>query len=278
MGDHLTGSIFYFREVEKLRPDVIHLDRELLGFSWYGERKRRLHPDLTLPEGGYGRRGWNIKRLLDGNPSRPLVIIDRLETWDESWKDGYKLASNGLVQPLVPINEFPSFDEWLVRDRRAMGNYDVIPALSARDGSWEKMIGQLVMGTQGSRAHLALVYSTDSGNAPAPARTAVALLEDLVAKAGGDEALGIRARPGMRQLFVGPTVFRDLGIGYEILSKVDRRFLPKVAISFEKFAERADAKDVDAAAARKYVEHTPRGRVGSYGRFDVPLPSSPGAC
>ena len=258
MGDHLTGSIFYFREVEKLRPDVIHLDRELLGFSWYGERKRRLHPDLTLPEGGYGRRGWNIKRLLDGNPSRPLVIIDRLETWDESWKDGYKLASNGLVQPLVPINEFPSFDEWLVRDRRAMGNYDVIPALSARDGSWEKMIGQLVMGTQGSRAHLALVYSTDSGNAPAPARTAVALLEDLVAKAGGDEALGIRARPGMRQLFVGPTVFRDLGIGYEILSKVDRRFLPKVAISFEKFAERADAKDVDAAAARKYVEqHRP---------------------
>jgi len=262
MGDHLTGSVFYFREVEKLRPDVIHLDRELLGFSWYGVRKRMLYPNFYLPEGGYGRKGWSIKKLLDGNPGQPLVVIDRLQPWDESWKDGYKLASSGLVQPLVPEKLFPSYEEWLIRDRKAMGNYDVMPALRARDGSWEKMIGQLVMTTQAGRAHLCLVYSTDSGNAPAPARKAVSLLEDIVAKAGGDADLGIPAYQGQPHLFIGPTVWKDLGIGYEILSKSDPSYATRVALAYQKFVERADPDDKDTAAARAYVKKHPPARPG----------------
>jgi len=254
MGDHLSGSVFYFREVEKLRTDVIHLDRELLGCPWYTQRKRRLYPDINLPEGGYGQNGWNIKKLLDGNPKRPLVVIDRLETWDQSWKDGYKLATNGLVHPLVRASEFPSFEEWALRDRKAMGNYDVGEALRAPDGSWENALGQLVLTTQGGRAHLALVYSTDTGNAPAPARVSINLLEDIVAKAGGDKTLGIPGRFGMRQLFVGPTIWKDLGIGYEILSRVDPSYTPRVALAFEKFVERAEPDDADLPAARGYLE------------------------
>jgi hypothetical protein len=254
MGDHLTGSVFYFREVEKLRPDVIHLDRELLGSRWYGQRKRKLHPDLYLPEGVYGRHGWKIKRLLDGNPGRPLVIIDRLETWDESWKDGYKLASNGLVHPLVPASDLPTFEQWLVRDRLALGNYDVLAPLRTPEGSWEHVLGQLVLSTQAVRAHLALVYSTDAGHAVPPARRSIELLEDILAKTGGDEALRIPSTPGVRPMVVGAGVYKDLGIGYEILSKVEPPYLPKVAIAFEKFVERADASDKDLPAARRYVE------------------------
>jgi hypothetical protein len=258
MGDHLTGSVFYFHEVEKLRPDVIHLDRELLGFRWYGERKRRLHPEVYLPEGFYGRRGWNIKKLLDGNPDRRLVVIDRIDPWDESWKDGYKLASNGLVHPIVPAAEFPDFATWLDRDRKAIGNYDVFAALSAHDGSWEKMLGNLVMTTQSGRAHLALVYSTEHGNAQAPARTAVALLEDIIAKAGGDEDLKIPADRGMRKLETSSGLWKDLGIGYEILSHYDPSYTPRVAIAYEKFIARAEPNDKDVEAARRYVsQHRP---------------------
>jgi hypothetical protein len=261
MGDHLTGTVFYLHDVEGLRPDVITLDRELLGFAWYGARERRLHPDLHLPDGVYGRRGWQVKQLLDRNPGRPLVVIDRLETWDESWKDGYKLASNGLVHPLVPAAEFPSFAEWEARDRRALAGYDVVPALKARDGTWEKMIGQLVLSTQGGRAHLALVYSTSAGNALPPARYAVALLEDLIAKAGGDQALGIPAYPGLRPLAIAGAVMKDLGIGYEILSHADPAYTPRIAIAYEKFVERADAGDKDLPVARQYVEqHRPPSR------------------
>jgi hypothetical protein len=257
MGDHLTGSVFYFREIERLRPDVIHLDRELLGFPWYGQRKRRLFPDLHLPDGGYGLGGWNIKRLLDGNPTRPVVVIDRLEKWDASWKNGYKLMTTGLIQLLVPLSQYPTYEEWLERDRKAIAGYDVVPALAARDGSWEHMLGQLAMTTQSGRAHVALLFSTENGNAPAPARTAVSLLEDVVAKAGGDDALGIPGRPGLRPLPIGPTVWKDLGIGYDILSRSDASYVPRIAIAFGKFVERADPDDVDLPPVRQYVEQHP---------------------
>jgi hypothetical protein len=253
MGDHLTGSVFYFHEIEKLRPDVIHLDRELLGIGWYGQRKRRLHPDLFLPAGLYGPRGWPIKKLLDGNPRRPLVVIDRLDAWDQSWKDGYKLATNGLVHPLVPTSQFPSYEDWYGRDRVAIGNYDVGPALRAADGTWENALGQLALGTQGGRAHLALLYSHERQNDPVAGRYSVSLLEDVVAKTGGDEKLSIAGTPGLAKLPLGPTIWKDLGIGYEILSHVDAAFLPKVTIAYEKFVERAPADDPDLSNVRRYV-------------------------
>jgi hypothetical protein len=258
MGDHLTGSVFYFREVEKLRPDVIHLDRELLGTSWYSQRKRRLYPDLYVPQGPYGKGGWNIKQLLDGNPTRPLVVIDRLDPWDQSWKDGYKLATNGLVHPIVPASQFPDFEQWAARDGKALGSYDVMPALRAHEGSWENELAKMVMTTQGGRAHLALVYSNEANNTPAPARVSVALLEDIVAKAGGNKTLGIAGQPGLPQLNLGPTVWKDLGIGYEILARTDPTYTPRVALAYETFVERADPDDKDVPAARQYVEqHRP---------------------
>jgi hypothetical protein len=187
-----------------------------------------------------------------------LVVIDRLDPWDESWKDGYKLATVGLVHPLVPASEFPDYNTWLARDRKAIGSYDVIPALGAPEGSWEKMLGQLVMTTQGGRAHLALLYSTDHGNTLAPARTAVALLEDIIAKAGGDEILGIAPFRGMPKLVTSAALWKDLGIGYEILSHHDRSFTPRVAYAYQRFIERAPPDDKDIEAARGYVQrHAP---------------------
>jgi hypothetical protein len=99
-----------------------------------------------------------------------------------------------------------------------------------------------------------LVYSNESGNAPAPARASVKLLEDIIAKAGGDKTFGIPGLPGMRQLYLGPTVWKDLGIGYEILSRTDAAYLPKVALAYERFIERATPDDADLPAARQYVE------------------------
>jgi Protein of unknown function (DUF2723) len=254
MGDHLTGAVFYFREVEKLRPDIIHLDRELLGTSWYVERKRRLHPDLVLPDGGYGPRGWGIKKLLDANPHRPVVVIDRLEAWDQSWKDGYKLATHGLVHPLVRAAEFPTFAEWLARDRRALGHYDAMP-----ESSWEYALGKIVLTTQSGRAHLALVYGSDMGNAAEPARLAVQLLEDIVAKAGGDTTLGIAPRPGVSTLVISSNIWKDLGIGYEMLSHTEPSYGPRIAIAYEKFVAAAPSDDPDLPTARRYVEqHRPQ--------------------
>jgi hypothetical protein len=120
-------------------------------------------------------------------------------------------------------------------------------------------MGQLVLATQGGRAHLSLVYSHERGNDPAAARNAIVLLEDLVAKTGGFAKLGIAARSGLPELALSPNIWKDMGIGYEILSKTDASMVPKVATAYEKFVEVASADDADLPAARRYVtEHRMR--------------------
>ena len=254
MGDDVTGSVFYFHDVEKLRPDVIHLDRDYLSKTWYVARKRRLVPYVHLPEGVYGRPGWNIKQLLDGNPNRPVMVIGHLDDWDQSWKDGYKLAVYGLVRSLIRASEFPSYEEWAERDRLAIGAYDVAPALRAPDDSWEKALGQRVLDIQMGRANLALHYAHERGESPDPARTALRLLEDIVAKAGGDKELGIAAGPGLREINLGPMVWRDLSLAYQILSRIDAEYALRFVIACRRFVARADPDDPDLPAARKYLD------------------------
>jgi hypothetical protein len=253
MGDHVTGAVFYFHEVEKLRPDVIHLDQQLLGLRWYCERARRHHPDLVMPAGVYQPGGFTIKQLMDANRNRPLVVLDRLGTWDESWKDGYLLATTGLTHPLVPADRYPSFEQWAERDRQAMANYDSRTALLYPIGSWEQMLGELVLNQQAARAHLALVYSHDAGNAEAPARLAVNLLEQVVRRAGGLPALGIPAEPGVPTIEVHASILKNLGIGYQILSHTDPSFAPRIAKAWEIFVSKAPATDPDLPAARAYL-------------------------
>jgi hypothetical protein len=254
MGDHLTGAVFYFHEVEKLRPDVIHLDEQLLGIRWYCERALRRHPDLVIPAGVYLPGGFTIKQLMDANRNRPLVVLDRLETWDQSWKDGYKLATTGLTHPLVPADRFPSFEQWAERDRQAMANYDSLPALLYPVGSWEQILGELVLNVQAGRAHLALVYSHDAGNAEAPARLAVNLLEQIVRRAGGLPALGIPADPGVPSIEIHASILKNLGIGYEILSHTDPSFAPRIGKAWEIFVAKAPPTDPDLPAARAYLK------------------------
>jgi hypothetical protein len=256
MGDDVTGSVFYFHEVEKLRTDVIHLDRDYLGEAWYVARMRRLQRDVYLPEGAYGKHGWNIKQLLDGNANRPAMVIGRLDDWDQSWKDGYKLTVYGLVRSLVRASEFPTYEEWAERDRQAIGAYDVASALRAPEESWEKALGQRVLDVQVGRARIALLYAHERGDAAEPARTALRLLEDIVAKAGGDEKLGIAAWPRMRRLHLGPMVWKNLGVAYQILSRSDGVYVSRFTVACESFVALAAADDPDLPAARKYLDET----------------------
>jgi hypothetical protein len=256
MGDDVTGSVFYLHEVEKLRPDVVHLDSDYLAKPWYTARQRRLVPDVYLPEGGYGKSGWNIKQLLDGNPHRPLIFIGHLDDWDQSWKDGYKLATYGLVRSLVRTSEFPTYQQWAERDRQAIGAYDVAPALRAPEETWEKALGLRVLDTQVTRAHLALVYGYDRGDPSDPARTALRLLEDVVAKSGGDEEIGIAAWPGMPKLDTSASLWRNLSLAYQALSPVDDINTLRFAIACRKFVNRANPNDPDLPAARKYLDET----------------------
>jgi hypothetical protein len=253
MGDDVAGSVRYFHEVERLRPDVIHLDSDFLSKPWYLARVRRLARDVNLPEGVYGRRGWNIKQLLDRNPNRQIVFIGHLDEWDQSWQGEYKLAIYGLVRSLVRAGDFPTYEQWAERDSQAIGAYDVTAALRAPDESWERALGQRVLDTQIARAHLALLYGQERDDPVNPARTALRLLEDVVAKTGGDRELGIPAPPGTRKLDMGAGVWKNLGMAYQFLSSVDGSYVRRFTVACKRFVARANPGDPDLPAARKYL-------------------------
>jgi hypothetical protein len=207
-----------------------------------------------LPEGTYGIYGWKIKQLLDGNPGRPFFVLGQIGDWDQSWKDGYELATCGLVRFLIRKSEFPTYEEWVERDRQAIAGYDGTVALRAPEESWEKALGQRVLDTQVGRARLALAYAHERGDAAEPTRTALAILEDLVAKAGGDEQLKIAAWPGIRKFELGPMVWKNLGMAYQFLSHSDDMYAPRFAVACARFVARADANDPDLPAARQYLD------------------------
>jgi hypothetical protein len=259
MGDDVTGAVFYFHEVEGLRGDVVHLDSDYLAKPWYTARKRRLHPEVYLPDGGYGSHGWNLKHLLDGNPNRPIVFLGHLDDWDHSWQDGYKVTALGLCRVLVRASEFPDYEAWAARDRLAIGTYDVTPALRAPDESWERALGQRILDAQIGRAHLALLYGYARHDATQPAGFARQLLEDVVAKSGGDEALGIGSWAQVRRLDTSPALWKDLGLAYQALASSDEAYIQKFAISCSRFVARARPDDPDLPAARKYLaeRHAP---------------------
>jgi Flp pilus assembly protein TadD len=49
VGDQVSGALWYLRLAEGKRPDVVHLETNLLTFDWYCRTVRALHPDV-VPE------------------------------------------------------------------------------------------------------------------------------------------------------------------------------------------------------------------------------------
>ena len=140
-----------------------------------------------------------------------------------------------------------------------MGSFDKVRVLRYPEDSWEYQVGQLALSAQSGRAHVALAFSTDHGGAPRPARVAMALFEDFVAASGGEANLDIAALPGVRKIPISPIVFKGLAMSYEIVSRTDTTFLPKVAAALRDFLLVADARDKDVPAARAYIQaNTPR--------------------
>ena len=85
------------------------------------------------------------------------------------------------------------------------------------------------------------------------------LLEEVVRRAGGSPALGIPAEPRLPALELHPSIFKNLGIGYQVLSHFDPAYAPRTAKAWELFVAMAPATDPDLPATRAYLQHARAG-------------------
>jgi hypothetical protein len=68
--DGQTFTLAYFQVVEGMRPDVVLVDADLLGYDWYRHRLTARHPGLQGAQ--------TLEALAGRNPERPVVEISGL--------------------------------------------------------------------------------------------------------------------------------------------------------------------------------------------------------
>jgi len=69
--DRHTFALWYFSYVVGKRPDVVVLNRTLLGYSWYRDNVRLLYPQIALPSGSRDA----FTGLIESNRSRHAIYL-----------------------------------------------------------------------------------------------------------------------------------------------------------------------------------------------------------
>ncbi len=69
--DRHTFALWYFSYVVGKRPDVVVLNRTLLGYSWYRDNVRLLYPQILLPSGSRDA----FTGLIESNRSRHAIYL-----------------------------------------------------------------------------------------------------------------------------------------------------------------------------------------------------------
>ena len=71
--DPHTFTLWYFSYVVGERPDVVVLNGTLLGYSWYRDNTRLLHPQVSIPSDGVDA----LTHLIESNRAHyPIYLTD----------------------------------------------------------------------------------------------------------------------------------------------------------------------------------------------------------
>ena len=94
--DAHTFSLWYAQQVERLRPDVLVIDRDLLPYDWYGENLFPRYPGVDLPAGDVAGPDW-LSQLVENNlASRAVFLADA----DERLMARYQAVPRGALHEL----------------------------------------------------------------------------------------------------------------------------------------------------------------------------------
>ncbi len=69
--DRHTFGLWYLQYVERTRPEVVVVDRDLLGYAWYRQSLRVHHPELNVESD-------TVRSLIADNPGRLTVHLSEL--------------------------------------------------------------------------------------------------------------------------------------------------------------------------------------------------------
>jgi tetratricopeptide (TPR) repeat protein len=190
--DENYTSVLYAQEVERIRPDVVALDAELLKLPSTVEAERRRHPDVAIPFAAYdGGRSTSLADVVRANlGKRPVYYVGAME--EKDFAAGFDTVRAGFARRLLPKGQGRDPYE-LLRRRAALFSAFRFPDREYPSTSWESVIAR----SYGNVA-FDLGYALHAGGRPTDLarvirlyRTAIRLAPDL---ASAYKNLGVALR------------------------------------------------------------------------------------
>jgi|GEM_PF-861002 len=114
-GDLASNTIRYVHHVERVRPDVVVLDQELLTRAWYVERARALHPELSFSASRYHPRasdGFSLATFVVNNADRAVFVFPDVKEGDRSLDEDHVLVPVGFSQVVLPAAAVATAASW----------------------------------------------------------------------------------------------------------------------------------------------------------------------
>jgi hypothetical protein len=187
-GDVHTNSTRYLQQGERVRPDVLILDRALLSANWTADYMAHAHPDVVMP-GAYYRPGepggFTLEQFAKANAAskRPIFLTNFQLSEDRGWEKSYETWPWGITNWLVPKDTTVSVADYLARTNNILGAMRDLSTRTFADGTWERVVWSEYWEADHRKARRLLTYATSHGKDPADIRRSISLLDSLIARA-----------------------------------------------------------------------------------------------
>ncbi len=239
-GDVYLNSVRYLREVERVRPDVCVLDRQLMKARWHKAIAEKNCPGLVLPGTHYApseRGAFDLRALFDANPSRAIFVSGFERADDKGWEPAYTTYPFGLLNQVAPKDRPFGVREYIARSDGVLAAFDVKSLERARPGAWEALIRDDYWEADHRRGRRLLAYAAEHDDLAA-LQSAARILSGLLER---------HPRPP-RELY------RNVGIAYSRLLPHDPGAPAQMVRAWSEYLKSPSPSDADLEAIRKAVE------------------------
>ncbi|ETW00206.1 hypothetical protein H310_07603 [Aphanomyces invadans] len=147
------NSVRYLQECEKKRPDVTHLNFQLMPYSWYS-RQHDLYPGITFPpliQGVSTERGskgfeqltrrFVMQNMYALNMYLDLHAVNESALGKDGYYNGFYVTPHGMLWKIHEQKKMPTYSTWNKESKALFRMYNQSFALahSAKypTGSWE---------------------------------------------------------------------------------------------------------------------------------------------
>ncbi|RQM10949.1 hypothetical protein B5M09_008453 [Aphanomyces astaci] len=147
------NSVRYLQECEHKRPDVTHLNFQLMPYSWFS-RQHDLYPGITFPQliqgvsterGSKGfeqlMRRFVMQNMYAINMYLDLHAVNESALGKDGYYNGFYVTPHGMLWKIHEQKKMPTYAKWNKESKTLFQMYNQSFALahSAKypDGSWE---------------------------------------------------------------------------------------------------------------------------------------------